>query len=376
MSWSVDARPVAPSATVAMADKVRRLAAQGRDIVSLAVGEPAFGAPEAVVGATCRALVAGESRYGPVGGLPELRDRLARQLKQPGPDNILITNGAKQALYTLFQVLIRPGDEVILPRPCWVSFEHQIRLAGGTVTAVDLPDHRLDPESLAAAVTPRTRAILINSPNNPTGAVFDPAALEAVAALAAERDLLLIADEAYIDFFFDGQAPVCLAVLPDAADRTVTIRSFSKSYGLTGFRVGYAAGPERVIAAMAAVQSHSTGNVCTFAQHGALAAMDLPESWLAERRREMAANRDLALDLARQWFDCIRPQGAFYLFPDVRRHLGRGETAADFTLRLLETAGVALVPGEAFGRPGCVRISFSVPAERITAAFDRLGGVL
>ena len=358
---------------IPLMDELRR---QGRQVISLAIGEPEFDTPQPVIEATQRALDRQQTRYSDIPGLAALRTALAGRLVDCRPENVVIFNGSKQALYTIFQTICDPGDEVIIPVPCWVSFSAQVTLAGGRPVFVPTRDHQLDTEAMAAAVGARTRAILINSPNNPTGAVYPRAALAAIADLAVSRDLFLVADEAYDFFVYDGEAPVSLFDIPAVRDRLIVTRSFSKHFAMTGFRVGYAVAPEAVAGAMVRLHSHLTGNVCTFAQHGALAALDMDDVLLRRRRQELEQKRNLALDLVDGLFPCVRPQGAFYLFPDVSGHLRPGETSGDFAARLLETTGVAMVPGEDFGMDGHLRICFAAPEDQLREAFKRIREVL
>jgi aspartate aminotransferase len=357
----------------AQANELRR---QGKEIISLAVGEPDFETPAPVIAATQRALANQQTRYGAVPGLEELRGRLATGFPSCGPQNIIVTNGAKQALYAIFQLLCDPGDEIILSQPCWVSFTEQIKLAGGRPVAVDTVDHQLDPEAIQAAVTSRTRAILINSPNNPTGAVYPKEVLAAVARIAEKHRLYVISDEAYHAFVYDGHRHVPMCGVMTDHRQVITVRSFSKHYNMTGFRLGYVAAEERIIQALTKLQSHLCGNVCTFAQHGALAALEMDQAIVEQRRKILQLRRDLAYDHACRLFDCVRPQGAFYLFADVSRHLRKDETSAALAVRLLEQAGVAVVPGEAFGGPGHIRISFGGAETELHAAFNKLKEVL
>lgn len=354
---------------IAIVDALRR---EGRQVISLAIGEPAFDTPAAVITATQQALARQETRYGQIPGLPALRAALAARFDGCTAENVMVLNGSKQALYTIFQALCDPGDAVILPVPCWVSFAAQVKLAGAEPVFVPTRDHQLDVDAMAAAVTDRTRAILINSPNNPTGAVYPRADLERIARLAIERDLWLVADEAYDFFVYAGATHWSLYDLPAVRDRLVVTRSFSKHFAMTGFRVGYAVGPAALIAAMVRLHSHLTGNVCTFAQHGALAALAMGDAELQRRREVLEKKRDLALELAAGLFPCVPPRGAFYLFPDVSAHLAPGETAGDFCARMLQRAGVAMVPGEDFGMAGHVRICFAAPEEQLVEAFRRL----
>ena len=367
---------VSESRTIRVFSLARQLQQQGRHIISLAVGEPAFDTPKEVVDATRQALADQHTRYGAVAGLEPLRDRLADGFTGYSSRNILVTNGAKQALFSIFQALCNPGDEIIVPRPCWVSFTEQIKLTGARPVMVDTVDHQIDPAAIEKAVTPRTKAILVNSPNNPTGAVYSRECLSGVARIAAARNVYLISDEAYHAFTYDDRTHVSLRDVADGKPLVITIRSFSKHYNMTGFRLGYVAADEEVIQTLVRLQSHLSGNVCTFAQHGGLAALEMDQNIVEQRRQDLQRRRDLALSLAREFFECIKPRGAFYLFADVRKHLHKGESSEGLAMRLLDRAGVAVVPGEAFGGPGHIRISFGAAESEIRAAFEKIKEVL
>lgn len=367
---------VAESKTVGIFTLARQLQQQGKDIISLAVGEPDFDTPGAVIQATRQALADQATRYGAVPGLEALRQRLALQFEPFNADNILVTNGAKQALFSIFQVLCNPGDEIILPRPCWVSFTEQIKLAGGVPVLVDTHNQQLDPKAVQSAITQRTRAILINSPNNPTGAVYTPDAMAAVARLAAQNEIFLIADEAYHLFAYDGIDYQPAFSVADDTQRIITVRSFSKHYSMTGFRVGYVAASTSIIRALTTLQGHLCGNVCTFAQHGALAALKMDQGVVQKRLNILQKRRDLAFAYARELFACAQPQGAFYLFPKVTAHLKKNETSETLAMRLLNEAGVAVVPGEAFNGPGHIRISFGADEAVIKEGFERIKHLL
>jgi aspartate aminotransferase len=367
---------IGESKTIGVFSLARQLRLQGRRIFSLAVGEPDFDTPQAVIDATCQALTEQQTRYGAVAGLEGLRARLSSSFDGYGPQNILVTNGAKQALYSIFQVLCDPADEIIVPQPCWVSFCEQIKLAGGRPVPVETRDHQLDPDAIEKAVNRRTRAILVNSPNNPTGAVYSRELLAAVAGIAARHGLYLISDEAYHLFTYDGRLHVPMRAVADDPDRVITVRSFSKHYNMTGFRLGFVAAHAAVIAALTRLQSHLSGNVCTFAQYGGLGALQMDQGIVAQRRMELERRRNLAFALTRELFECVRPQGAFYLFADVRAHLGAGESSESLAMRLLDQAGVAVVPGEAFGGPGHIRISFGAAEAELRTAFEKIKEVL
>ena len=287
-----------------------------------------------------------------------------------------MSNGSKQCLYTLFQVLCDPGDQVIIPRPYWVSFSEQVRLAGAEPVFADTRSHQLDCTAIEKAVTSRTRVVLINNPNNPTGAVYPRRDMERVAEIVRQNDLFLVSDEAYAFFVYDDRACHSPMAIESMRDRCAVVRSFSKSYSMTGFRVGYVAAPVVVIQALSKLQSHLTGNVCTFAQEGALAALDLEASVVEHMRADLQHKRDVAFQYARELFTCVRPQGAFYLFPDVSGHLDGKRTAEDLAERLLKEAGVAVVPGEAFGMQHHIRVSYALPEKELIAGFERMAEVL
>ena len=376
MKLSDKIEAIAGSQTVAFTTLIQKYRQEGKKIVDLAVGEPQFDTPAPVIDATKNALDAQKTRYSPVSGLSELRKQLAVQFRGYDIDNILITNGSKQALFMIFQVICDPADEVIIPVPYWVSFIEQVKLAGGRPVRVATKNHQLDCEAIEAALTPRTRAILINSPNNPSGAVFPMADLQKIAKLADDHNLFIVADEAYNAFIYDGVAHTSLFDIEPVRDRVIVTRSFSKSFNMTGFRIGYIAASRQIIAALSKIQSHLSGNVCTFAQYGALAALSLDGYFLLNRQAELQKKRDMAFQTVSKLFDCIKPQGAFYLFPDVSTALKNNETSEALARRILKLAGVAVVAGEAFGMAKHLRISFAVSEENLKTGLERIAEVL
>ena len=376
MKLSDKMQSIAGSQTVAFTALIQQFRQEGKKIIDLAVGEPQLDTPAAVIDATQNALAAQKTRYSTVNGLFELRTRLAAQFSGYDIDNILITNGSKQALFMIFQVICEPADEVIIPVPYWVSFVEQVKLAGGKPVLVGTRDHQLDDDAIARAITPRTKAIVINSPNNPSGAVYPMAALQKIARLAADHNLFIVADEAYDAFVYDGCRHASMFDIEDVRSRTIVTRSFSKGYSMTGFRIGYVAASTPVIAALSKIQSHLSGNVCTFAQYGALAALALDGDMLAARQSEMQRKRDSAYRYASRLFRCIKPQGAFYLFPDVSKVLKNEETAQQLAARILKEAHVAVVAGEAFGLAKHIRISFAVSEDDLDKGFARIAEVL
>lgn len=364
------------SKTVRFTPLIQRLRKAGLSVINFAVGEPAFETQDAVIAATQRALHEGKTGYSPVPGLPELKNGLSNAFEGYDGDNIIVSNGSKQVLYTVFQVICDPGDEVIIPCPYWVSFTEQVKLAGAVPVPVPTRRHQLDVAAIERAITFKTKALLINSPNNPTGAVYPASALEAVAALAVKYDIYLVSDEAYRFFVYDNAVHHSLYSIQAVRDRCIVVGSFSKTYSMTGFRIGFAAAPRPIIQALSRFQSHMSGNVCTFAQHGALEALAMNTGVIEQHRLDLQRKRDLAYRYATKMFHCIRPQGAFYLFPDVSQHLKNGATTEDFAATLLEKAGVAVVPGEAFGMAGHIRISYARSEKELVEGFERIESAL
>ncbi len=366
---------VSESGTVRFTPLIARLRKQGREIIDLAVGEPFFKTPAPIIDATCEALSQGWTRYDAVAGRTDLRSHLADVYGEDA-GRILICNGSKQALYSIFQVICNPGDDVIIPKPCWASFMQQVLLAGARPVLVDTIAHQLDLPAIEAAVTPRTKAILINSPNNPTGAVYPQKDLARIAELAAARGLYVISDEAYDEFVYDGFAFTSMRQFRSVCASIIVTTSFSKTFSMTGFRLGAVMAPEAVTNALVKLQSHLTGNVCTFAQFGGVAALALNKDELAQRRIQLEQKRDYAYDQVRNLFTCVRPQGAFYLFPDISGKTRAGETSEEFAMRLLDQTGVAVVPGSAFGMENHIRISYAVTDELLQLGLERIADLL
>jgi aspartate aminotransferase len=395
-SLAARVRAAAPSLTMAVTARAAALRAQGVPVISFAPGEPDFATPAHVVTAVSQALASDPEigRYPPVAGIAPLRQAIAAELRRAHGlevplEQILVTSGAKQALFNCLLAAVDHGDEVVVLAPYWVSYPEIVKLAGGTPVVVEtsagerfLPD----PARVAAALSPRTRAILLNSPCNPTGAVLDRATLGAIARLAVERDLLLVCDDIYRAFLYDGASYTSVAGLaPEVAARTVIIDGVSKTYGMTGWRIGYAAGPAPLIAAMLTLQSQSTSSACRVAQVAATAALEGPQDCVAamlaaftERRAAMVRGLGQIPGLR-----FLPPQGAFYLFADVSAHLGTttgdGTRIADDVALcnyLVERAQVAVVPGSGFGAPGHIRLSYTCALADIEEGTRRIDQAL
>ncbi|WP_027459459.1 pyridoxal phosphate-dependent aminotransferase [Deinococcus murrayi] len=381
-SLSARARGLKPSATVAVTSRALELRRAGADVLSLSVGEPDFETPPHVRAAGIAAIEAGHTRYTPVSGLPELREavsaKFAREngLEYP-PDAVTVTSGGKQALFNALFALLDPGDEVLIPAPSWVSYPEMVALMGAVPVAVPTRAEAgfvLDPEDLAARVTPRTRLVVLNSPGNPTGAVYPAPVLEAVADLARRRGLWLLSDEIYEHLVYEAEH---VSPARFAPERTLTVNGASKAYAMTGWRIGYAGGPREWIAAMNALQSQSTTGACTVSQHAALAALTehaATARFVAEARAAYRERRDvLVAGLNALGLTTPTPQGAFYVLPDITR-LHPDELEA--SRLLLERGGVAVVPGTDFGAPGRVRLSYAVGPGTLREALRRIEAVL
>ena len=374
-----------PSLTLAIGAQAKALQQAGRDICSLSAGEPDFDTPDFIVEATRQALRDGITRYGPAAGDPELRAAVAEKLSSGNgiattPEQVLITNGGKQAIYNLFQVLLNPGDEVLLPAPYWLSYPEMAALAGAKVKLIPTQAEegfRLDLTDVEAAITPRSRLLVLNSPGNPTGRVMKRQELEDVAELVRRHpQLLVMSDEIYEFLLAEGeQHHSFAAIAPDLADRCFTVNGFAKGWAMTGWRLGYLAGHQDVIKAAAALQSQSTSNVCSFAQRGALAAIQGPRDCVSAMAESYNRRRQLLTEglQAIEGITLVEPRGAFYAFPQLPESAGG---SMDFCRRALEQAGLAVVPGLAFGNSRCIRLSCAVSRETIRDGLSRLTQLL
>lgn len=392
MRLSQRVQRVQPSITFGVAARARELQLKGRDIISFGVGEPDFDTPAHIQEAASAAMRQGAGKYTAIAGLPELRAAAAAELSAVHGlalkgENILVSTGAKHSIYNLLMALLDDGDEVIVPTPCWPSHVELVRIAGGVAVLAEQRSEdgfRLDPQLLARLITPRTRAILLNSPSNPTGAVYDAenlAALAAVIRASNNPELLLITDDLYRRLVYAPTqwASLC-RVAPDLCDRILLIDGVSKTYAMTGWRIGFCAGPRSLIEAMQALQGQVTTNATTIAQHAAYAALtgdQVPvEAMRAEfdRRRKVMYNALCRIPGLR----CAEPQGAFYCFPDLRAYLRPGGPRDDIELCdfLLEHAGIAAIPGSGFFAPGFLRFSYATSLESIEEGMRRLASGL
>jgi len=371
---------VPPSITLAIAAKAKAMKAEGIDVCSLSTGEPDFDTPEHIKAAAKQALDAGKTKYGPVAGEPQLKAAIARKLLSDNnlnyqPENILVTNGGKHSLYNLMMALIDPGDEVIIPAPYWLSYPEMVKLASGKPVIVRTDastGYKITPEQLSGAITPKTKLFVLNSPSNPTGMVYTPAEIKALAEVIVDRDILVVADEIYEKIIYDGAQHVSIGSLgKEIFDRTLISSGFAKAYSMTGWRVGYLAGPIELIKATSTIQGHSTSNVCTFAQYGAISALESSQESVEKMRQAFAQRRQVIFELldAVPGISCIKPDGAFYMFVNISK---TGMNSLEFCDAFLEQQQVAVIPGIAFGADDHIRLSYATDLGTIKKAVERL----
>ena len=371
---------VSPSLTLAIAAKAKAMKAEGIDVCSFSAGEPDFPTPEHICAAAKKALDEGKTRYGPAAGELQLRKTIANKLRVKNnldyqAENIIVTNGGKQSLFNLMQASIDPGDEVIIPAPYWVSYPEMVKLAEGKPIIIDTlveNSYKITPQQLEQAITPRSKLFVLNSPSNPTGTVYTPEEIRSLARVLIDRDLWVVSDEIYENILYDGAEHLSIgAVSPEMFERTITSNGFAKSYSMTGWRVGYAAAPVELIKAMTKIQGHSTSNVCTFAQYGAIAALESSQDCVKEMVTAFAERREVMYRgiQAIPRLSCLKPYGAFYLFIDIS---ATGLKSLDFCDRLLESQHVAAIPGIAFGVNNCIRLSYATDMPTINKGLERL----
>lgn len=384
---------IAPSPTLAMAATAKAMAAQGIDVIDFSTGEPDFDTPEPVKAAAEAAIRSGFTKYTPSSGIDELRSAIAEKLKieqglQYDKSQILVSCGAKHSLYNVAEALLEAGDEIIIPTPYWVSYADQAFLNDATPVLLatrEADGYAIDSTALEQRITPRTKALIINSPSNPTGATYNRPMLERIAAIAVRHDLLVISDEIYEKVLYDGATHVSIASLgPDIAARTVVINGVSKAYAMTGWRIGYAAGPKELITAMGNIQSQSTSNPCSISQKAAVAALRFGGPFTNQMVTEFDRRRRAIVEGLNTipGISCSMPAGAFYAFPNIQGVLGkRGPTGpitspTDLATYLLKDAHIAVVPGEPFGSQSHMRLSYATSMETIGRGLDRLRAAL
>jgi aspartate aminotransferase len=380
-------KALTPSTTLAITAKAKELKAQGHDVIGLGAGEPDFNTPQHIIDAAVKSMNEGHTKYTPSAGLPALKKEIANKFKKDqGLDydasEIIVTNGAKHGLYTLFQVLLNEGDEVIIPIPYWVSYPEQVKLAGGVPVYAEgreENDFKITPEQLAKSITDKTKAVIINSPSNPTGMLYSAEELKELGEVCLKHNVLIISDEIYEKLVYGGYQHTSIAELsPELKEQTIIINGVSKSHSMTGWRIGYAAGNKSIIKAMTNLASHSTSNPTTTAQYGSIAAYTGPQDKLEEMREAFEHRLNVIYEklISIPGFTCVKPQGAFYLFPNVIKaaELTGFASVDEFVEALLEEAMVAVIPGSGFGAPDNIRLSYATSLELLEKAVERMHG--
>ena len=380
---------IKPSPTLATAAKAKAMKAQGIDVVDFGVGEPDFDTPENVKQAGIKAIQSGFTKYTPAGGTDELKEAVIEKFKRDNnltyeKSQILISCGAKHSLYNIAEALFDPGDEVIIPSPYWVSYPDQVLLNDATPVIVETTEaegFKLSAQKLEKAITKKTKALVLNSPSNPTGLAYDKKTLEEIAAIAVKHGIYVISDEIYEKLLYDGFTHFSIASLnPEIKGLTIVVNGVSKSHSMTGWRIGYAAGPKEVVTAMANIQSQSTSNPCSISQKAALEALRGPQDFIKTMNVEFDKRRKYMVERLNRipGISCLMPVGAFYAFPNVAGLYGKsiqGKTiknSSDFAAYLLDEAKVALVSGDAFGADQYIRLSYATSLENIQKGLDRI----
>ncbi len=389
MKLSERSKAIKPSVTLAVTARAQAMKAQGIDLVTFAAGEPDFDTPQRIKDAAVRALEKGMTKYTDVRGVEPLRAAIADKYRreyglQYNKNEVIVSCGGKHALYNILQAVVDPGDEVVIPAPYWVSYSDMALLSGGVPKIIQTKEangFRLTPAELRSALTPKTRVLILNSPSNPTGAAYDREALAELARVLEQHECLVVSDDIYEKIVYDGfQFYTMLGVAPALRERMIIVNAVSKTYAMTGWRIGYALGAAAVISAAAKIQSQSTSNPNSIAQAAALEAITGPQDEVAEMAREFQRRRDLFVSRlnAMPGIRCFKPQGAFYVFPNIRALLGKktGELKIEAPIHLaeflLEKARVAVVPGEDFGATENIRLTYATSMEEIEKGCDRI----
>lgn len=385
MQLSKRVETLTPSTTLAITAKAKELKQQGHDVIGLGAGEPDFNTPQYIMDAAVKAMNEGLTKYTPSGGIVELKEAIISKFKRDNhldytKEEIIVTSGAKHALYTLFQVLLNEGDEVIVPAPYWVSYTEQIKLAGGSpviVHASEENDFKLTKEELEKAVTSKTKAVIINSPSNPTGMMYSKEELKELGKVCLDHNILIVSDEIYEKLIYTEEEHVSIASLsPELKEKTIVINGVSKSHSMTGWRIGYAAGSKEIIKAMTNLASHSTSNPTSIAQYGALAAYEADETAVEEMKVAFKDRLDKIYNLISDipGITCKKPKGAFYIFPNVKEAVKMNGFAStdEWVKAILEEEKVALVPGSGFGFPDNVRLSYALSLDELMEAGNRI----
>ena len=374
-----------PSTTLAITSKAKALKEEGHDVIGLGAGEPDFNTPEDILNVAKKAMDEGKTTYTPAGGIPALKQAIIKKLQedqglQYTEEEIIVTTGAKHALYNLFQVLLNRGDEVVIPVPYWVSYPEQVKLAEGQpvyVKASEENDFKITPEQLENSITDYTKAVILNSPSNPTGTLYTEEELKALGEVALKHELIIVSDEIYEKLIYGSDDHVSIAQLSDdLKEHTVVINGVSKSHAMTGWRIGYAAGNQQIIQAMSNLSSHSTSNPTTISQFAAIGAYSMDQHKLNEMKKAFEER----LNKLYEWMtdipgiSCVKPKGAFYLFPNISEVVANSpfDSTDEWVKQLLEEEKVAVVPGSGFGSPENIRLSYATSLENLEEAAKRI----
>ncbi|MCX5678297.1 MAG: pyridoxal phosphate-dependent aminotransferase [Candidatus Omnitrophica bacterium] len=371
---------ISESVTLGITSKARKMAREGIDVVSFAAGEPDFDTPAHIKAAAIKAINDGFTKYTPSSGMPELRDAISRKFKKDNnidysPGQIVVSNGAKHSLYNIFQSICGPGDEALIPAPYWLSYPAMILMAEAKPVFIETSpanNFKATEKDIISKITSRTKCLVLNSPSNPTGCVYDRHELETIARLAIKHKFFVVSDEIYEKLIYDGKKHVSIASLgKDIYDWTITVNGVSKSYSMTGWRIGYAAGPQDIMKAIGNLQSHATSNPSSISQKAALEAITQDQAFIDDMKAEYEKRRDYMISRVSSMknISCIRPEGAFYLFCDISKMKKDSVAIAN---ALLEAVNVAVIPGEPFGARNFIRLSFATKMETIKKGMDRM----
>lgn len=393
MGYSRKAENITPSVTLAITTKAKELSSAGVDVVSFGVGEPDFNTPRHIIDAAIKAMEEGKTKYTATPGIPELRKAICEKFKKDNgltytPDQIVVSTGAKQCLANAFLAVLNPGDEVLIAAPYWVSYPELVKLADGVPVVVNTTEetmYKFSSESLESAVTDKTRAIVLNSPNNPTGTIYEKEELEMIAEFAKKHDLIIIADEIYEKLIYDGKEHISIASLSeDAYKRTIVINGLSKAFAMTGWRIGYLAADKKIAKLMSSIQSHMTSGTNSITQYASVAALEGDMTEMQNMVKEFEKRRNYMLERIENMEDitCINPSGAFYVMLNISKYLGKTisgvkvSNSVEFADKLLDAEKVAVVPGAGFGLDSYVRLSYATSMEEIKKGLDRIENFL
>jgi len=389
MKLSLKSSAISPSLTLSIDAKAKQMSSEGVDVVGFGAGEPDFGTPKFILDAAKEAIDKGLTKYTPVAGILQLKQAICRKFKQDNqlsyePDQIIVSNGAKHSLYNIFQAILNPGDEVLIPSPYWLSYPEMVRMADGVpvfIESKESKEFKPSPEDIAKSITKRTKALIINSPNNPTGSTYSETELRQIAEVSVVNNLLVISDEIYEELLYDDAKHHSIASFgKEIYDLTLTVNGMSKSYAMTGWRIGYVAAGREITDIMTNIQSHSTSNPNSIAQYAACAALNGTKEEVCKMRDEFKARRDYMVERINKipLVSCAVPKGAFYVMMNIHRLFGRSINgkritgSLGFSEALLDMAKVAVVPGIVFGAEGYVRLSYATSLKNITKGLDRI----